>query len=364
MTEINMNSVNPIITNGTAVDNRPQEIEMKHFSQGLRLYSPYGDAAGHAITQRMKIKISSLEASASQVNDVISMLDIVEGSSHEITFALHEMKKLAVEAATGTLLVTDRAAMDKDLGKLFSEIQRIATESSWAKMTLMSGRDQEAESHITAVLAAESANMPLGDVSGQTMSINLKSWDPSATVRGNAVQQEVDPVTGLQRIRGNQFTSDGLIDGGDDQPLGDVNMLDYDIAGNDNSLAKGSANRSARSTETQAFGTAVLWAGNPSPGDGDPRRLNILSKINAEYVLANIDKAISAASDERDRLNAYVSRLEGAGEQNRSHNRIDDAGYAAEASEVSRTKIIAQPGAGMSAQANAGHKNVLTFLMK
>ena len=318
MAETSFNIASLITTNRITANNRPQEIEAEHFSQDLRLDFTHGDAASDAsdasdaITQRLKIKVSGLEISTSQVNDVISMLETVAGSSHEILLALNGMKKLAVQAATGPLSVTDREALDLEFGKLFAEIQSIATEPSWNNMTLMSGSDQGAEAHVTAALAAESLSMPLAKVDGQTMSINLKAWDPSTTIRTNAVQQVVDPMTGLHRVSGNQFTSNGLVDG----------------------------------------------------GDGSPRRLNILSKINAEYVLANIDKAISATSDERDRLNAYISSLENAGEKNQSHNRIDDADYAVEVLEVSRTKIIAQAGAGMSAQANAGYENVLNFLMQ
>jgi flagellin-like hook-associated protein FlgL len=113
----------------------------------------------------------------------------------------------------------------------------------------------------------------------------------------------------------------------------------------------------------------VLWAGNPPPGDGNPRRLNILSSINAEYVLANIDKAISAASDERDRLATYISKLESVGghlastaaPQPRSHGRIEGADYA---SEVSRNVVSEQAGSGMLAQAAAGNEAMMTFLMK
>ena len=366
MTKINFNTVSPNSANKVIKDNRPQKIVFEDSPQGMRNDSLYGNASDYAITERIKIEVSGLELSTGLVNDSISMLETIEGLSNETLFALNQMRGLAAQAAGKDLPVKDRAALDLEFGQLFAEIESIAIDSDWNSMAVMSGNDREAEALVSAALAVESLN---GRVEGQAKSVTFKSWDPSIAIRANAVQQTVDPVTGLQSVRGNQFTPDGLIDGGDDLPIGDSKMLDYDLNGNDNSITKGAAYQSARSTETQSFGSAVLWAGNPPPGDGNPRRLNILSSINAEYVLTNIDKAIRAASDERDRLITYITELESVGDhlantsasQPRPLSRIDDVDYA---SEVSRNVISAQARSGMLAQANAGNEAVMAFLMK
>jgi len=366
MTEINFNTVSPISADKVITDNHPQKIVLEDLPQVMRNDSIYGNSSDYAITERIKVEVSGFETFTGQVNDAISMLETIEGFSNEILFALNQMRGLAAQAAGKDLPVKDRAALDLEFGQLFAEIESIAIDSDWNSMAVMSGNDREAEALVSAALAVESLN---GRVEGQAKSVTFKSWDPSIAIRANAVQQTVDPVTGLQSVRGNQFTPDGLIDGGDDLPIGDSKMLDYDLTGNDNSITKGAAYQSARSTETQSFGSAVLWAGNPPPGDGNPRRLNILSSINAEYVLTNIDKAIRAASDERDRLITYITELESVGDhlantsapQPRPLSRIDDVDYA---SEVSRNVISAQARSGMLAQANAGNEAVMTFLMK
>jgi len=366
MTEINLNTVSPISANKVVKYNQPQEIELEHLPQGVRNGSFYENASNHSFTEHIKIEVSGLELSTGQVNDSISMLETIEGLSNEILFALNQMGVLAAQAAGKDLPVKDRAALDLEFGQLFAEIESIAIDSNWNSMAIMSGNDREAEALVSSALAAESLN---GAAEGKAKSVTFKSWDPSTAIRANIVQQTVDPVTGLQEVHGNQFTADGLIDGGDELPLGDSKMLNYDLTGNDNSISEGAAYQSARSTETQSFGSAVLWAGNPPPGDGNPRRLNILSSINAEYVLTNIDKAISAASDERERLMTYITELESAGGQlanagaphPNAYSRIEGAGYA---SEVSRNVISAQAGSGMRAQASAGNEAVMTFLMK
>ena len=366
MAEINFNIMSPISGKGTVKNNHPQKIELEHSRQGVRNDSFYANASDYPFTERIKVEVSGLELLTGQVNDSISMLETIEGLSNEILLALNQMRGLAAQAAGKDLPVKDRAALDLEFGQLFAEIESIAIDSNWNSIRIMSGNDREAEALVRSALAGESL---AGKVKDQAKGITFKSWDPSIAMRANAVQQTVDPVTGLQSIRGNQFNAGGFIDGGDDLPLGDSKMLNYDLSGNDNSITEGAAYQSARSTETQSFGSAVLWAGNPPPGDGNPRRLNILSSINAEYVLNNIDKAISAASEERDRLITYISELESAGDhlantsapQPRPLSRIDQVEYA---SEVSRNLISAQARTGLLAQANAGNESVMTFLMK
>ena len=366
MSEINFNIVSPISANKNIEDDRPQKIELEHLPQGVRNDSFYANASDYPVIERIKVEVSGLELLTGQVNDSIAMLEAIESLSNEILLALNQMRGLAAQAVGKDLPVKDRAALDLEFGQLFAEIESIAIDSNWNSLTIMSGNDREAEALVRSALAGESLN---GRVKDQAKSVRFKSWDPSIAIRANAVQQTVDPVTGLQGIRGNQFNAGGLIDGGDDLPLGDSKMLNYDLSGNDNSITEGAAYQSARSTETQSFGSAVLWAGNPPPGDGNPRRLNILSSINAEYVLNNIDKAISAASEERDRLITYITELEGAGDhlannaipQPKSHSRIDGVGYALE---VSRNVLSAQTDSRMLAQANVGNEAVMTFLMK
>lgn len=368
MAEINFDITPPISANKIINDNQPQKIENKHVPQGERADSLYENLLSHTITERIKVEVSSLETSTGQVNDSISMLETIEGLSNKISFALNQMKGLAAQAAEKNLGVTDRTVLDLEFGQLITEIQNIATDSAWGSMIIMSGSDQKAEAFVSSALDGEGRS---GKIEDKASSVTLKSWDPSTAIRANLIQQTVDPVTGLQHVGGNQFTSDGLIYGGDDLPLGDRNMLGYDRSGNDNSISKGAANQSARSTETQAFGSSVLWAGNSPPTGGVPSRLNILSKINAEYVLANIDKAISAASDERIRLGSYILRLEAAGDDlanaagghSPSSSLINDADFAAQTSETSRADIIAKEGLGMSAQSNAANQTILTFLM-
>jgi flagellin len=363
MTEINTNLAGQITTNTAITNNRPQGVAMVHTSKDLRINSTSEGVAGLTISQVMKTEVSGLEMLTRNINDAISILETVGDSSQEIAFALQRMRDLALQAATDTFSVTDRAELDLEFGQLHHAIHRIATQPTWNTMTLMSGSNDLASS------AVASTDLTVQLAATKEMVLTIKSWDPRTTMRTNVIQQTVDPLTGLQIVAGNQFTADGLVDGGADiAPV--AGAMDTDSDARDNSNNNKAAGRSVSSTKTQAFGSAVLFARSPALGSENPERLNILSKINAEYVLVNIDKAIGAASEERAKYDAYTSRLEHEGDnlaslarpEGQSSGRIADIGVAVEASKLSRSTMIRQANTAMSTQANTAKQTVLTLL--
>ena len=365
MSVINTNMAGIVATNAIIQNDRDQEIAMERLSTGLRINSGSDDAAGLAISERMKAEVSGLQMSTRNANDAISMLETIEGSSREIAVALQRMRELAVQAASDTYSVTDRAALDLEFGQLFLEMQRIATQTTWNTMTVMNGANDATNQTVTST----SSTIQLGKAAGQTMTLTIKSWDPRTTIRNNAQMQTVNPVTGAQILAGNVWSAPGTVGGGVVATRGNAASLGFDTDGNDNSSLNGAAATAHRLTETQAFGSAVLWAGENAVAT-PAQRINIISQRNASYSLVNLDKAISAVSEERAKYGAYISRLEHAGDnltnvarhQEQSRSRIADADYAVETSELSRTTIIAQASTAMLAQANSSKQTVLALL--
>jgi flagellin len=373
MTEINFNVSNLNIIERTVQSNRSPKLGSENFQASSLAQPSQKEFVVDPATMRIAAGVGDLESSTSQVNSALTVLETTDSSSQKIIVALRDMRELASQAAEESMSTMVRAEMDREFGALFNQIIRLATDMPHNESLRNSNKDfQPFELRVSNLSPKNNFGRPLGAVDKGTLSIPIKSWDPTLASRSNAIQQTVDPVTGLQLIAGNQFTPDGLIAGGNDLILGDPAMLDYDLSGNDDSIARGAPYQSARSTETQAFGSAVLYTGNASSGDGNPSRINILSKINAEYVLANIDKAISAASDERARLSAYIDKLEvavdhltkAASGKHQSLGRIEDADFAVETSESSRNQIISREGSGLSIQGDATKHAILEFLMR
>ena len=177
MSVINSNMSAIIATNSIIRNDRDQETAMERLSTGLRINSASDDAAGLAISERMKAEVSGLQQASRNANDAISMLETVEGASFEIVEMLQRMRELSVQAASDTYSLGDRKSLDLEFGQLMAEIQRISNTTVWNTMSLMNGDDVT-----TGAVAATSVTIQIGKSSTQTMTLNFNSWNPQNTV--------------------------------------------------------------------------------------------------------------------------------------------------------------------------------------
>ncbi len=334
MSVINTNISAGIAVNALIKNDREQETAMERLSTGLRINSAKDDAAGLAITERMKAEVTGLEMATRNANDAISMLETAEGSTREIASALQRMRELAVQAASGTYNDSDRVAMDLEFGELWMEIQRIATQTTWNTMTVLNGGNDVT----TKDVQATKINIQLGKSSSQTMELVIKSFDPRNTIDNEAVMQTLNPV---RAFAGGTGTNEN------------------------------SGNAAGVTKDTSAFGTAVLFVGNGElAGANADTRIDIITSANATFALTQLDVAITAVSAERAMYGSYIGRLQAAANnltnvaqnQDQSRSRIEDTDYAVETSELSRTQIIAQASTAMLAQANQSKQTVLALL--
>jgi flagellin len=108
-------------------------------SSGLRIARASDDAAGLAISERMRAQIRSLQQAQRNANDGISLVQTAEGALEEINGILIRLRELAVESATGTMSATDRTTLDAEFQDLVDEIDRIATSSKFNGTSLLTG---------------------------------------------------------------------------------------------------------------------------------------------------------------------------------------------------------------------------------
>ena len=163
MSVINSNMSAIIATNSIIRNDRDQETAMERLSTGLRINSASDDAAGLAISERMKAEVSGLQQASRNANDAISMLETVEGASFEIVEMLQRMRELSVQAASDTYSLGDRKSLDLEFGQLMAEIQRISNTTVWNTMSLMNGGDDVPHSEqCAATSVAHSDRQELG----------------------------------------------------------------------------------------------------------------------------------------------------------------------------------------------------------
>ena len=116
---------------------------MERLSSGIRINSAKDDAAGLAISTRMTANIRGLAAAIRNANDGISLTQTAEGSLSSIGDNLQRIRELAVQSANSTNNATDRAALHAEAIQLVSEIDRVASNSTFNGIKLLDGSYQD-----------------------------------------------------------------------------------------------------------------------------------------------------------------------------------------------------------------------------
>ncbi|MEZ6195673.1 MAG: flagellin [Planctomycetota bacterium] len=108
-------------------------------STGLRINSAADDAAGLAISERLRATTRSLEQAGRNANDGISLIQTAEGALDESSNILNRLRELSVQASNGTLGTQDKTTLQQEFSNLRSEIDRIANSTSFNGTNLLSG---------------------------------------------------------------------------------------------------------------------------------------------------------------------------------------------------------------------------------
>jgi flagellin len=116
-----------------------KEGSLKRLSSGLRINSASDDAAGLAISEKLKSQTRSLAVAERNSLDGISMLQTAEGALNEVSGILVRMRELSVQSSNGTLDSTDRTFLNEEFTALKSEINRIADVTEFNNHNLVDG---------------------------------------------------------------------------------------------------------------------------------------------------------------------------------------------------------------------------------
>jgi len=113
---------------------------LEKLSSGLRINRAGDDAAGLAISEKMRAQVRGLDQASRNGQDGISLIQTAEGSLNETHSILQRMRELAVQSANGTATDDDRGEMSKEITQLKSEIDRISTTTEFNTKTLLDGK--------------------------------------------------------------------------------------------------------------------------------------------------------------------------------------------------------------------------------
>src|SRR3712207_453772 len=112
---------------------------MERLSSGYRINRAADDAAGLAISEKLRSQIRGLEQSQRNAQDAVSLVQTAEGSLTEVHAMLQRVRELAVQYKNGTLSTADQNAIVSEVTQLASEIQRIGTSAEFNNIKLLNG---------------------------------------------------------------------------------------------------------------------------------------------------------------------------------------------------------------------------------
>ncbi len=140
MTVINTNIKALYTQSALKSSERASQSAMQQLSTGKRINSSKDDAAGLAIAARMTQNIKGMNQAIRNSGDAISLIQVAEGATNEITFMLQRMSELAVQSSNSTYSTEQRGYLDQEFQQLKQEIVRISETHEWNGFPILNGK--------------------------------------------------------------------------------------------------------------------------------------------------------------------------------------------------------------------------------
>ncbi|TSI04300.1 flagellin [Lysinibacillus sp. BW-2-10] len=394
--------------------NKKQSNSMKSLSSGLRINVSADDAAGLAISEKMRGQIRGLAQAQKNIQDGISLIQTAESGLSKISNPnLMRLRELAVKSANDTLTDNDRALIQKEVNQIIKGIDDIAhntefnsikvlelpaptviTETTTIKVTVAPGQSLvagfiniptsnttplEVEAMFGTISGADWPDMNIISPTGRVFgfggtlsgggSIGATDSASSATYNGWSASNEKmtfnDPVSGLWRIEirntgGSSGSTFDLKSNFGIQSTAPTATTTYTIL-NDHLNFHTGANSSNR------VRMKITDARTEALGIHD---LSLETRPNAELAILKIDHAIAKVSSERSKYGAYQNKLEHL-QSNLSNSEINltaseslirDVDMARAMMDQTKESILGQASQAMLAQANQIPQNVLQLI--
>ena len=161
-----------------------QSKSMEKLASGLRINKAGDDAAGLAISEKMRAQVRGLDQASRNAQDGISLIQTAEGALNETHDILQRMRELSVQASNGTNNTEDLAAIKAEGDELVTEIDRIASATKFNGKDLISADAAEITLQIgandsTSTASYESLVLKLDTVKADTTTLNINGLDVS-----------------------------------------------------------------------------------------------------------------------------------------------------------------------------------------
>jgi flagellin len=185
-----LNTLNQLSKNETATQK-----SLAKLSSGLRINSAADDAAGLAISEKMKAQINGLDQAKRNSQDGTSLIQTAEGALSETTSILQRMRELAVQAGNTTNTQEDVSQINTELSNLYSEIDRIKDVTAFNTQNLLGG--------------SFAGTLQIGANSGEVLSFSIANMGTGSLFTGAA---SAGVITSLKADNGTASAAISYID--------------------------------------------------------------------------------------------------------------------------------------------------------
>ncbi len=193
---------------------------LEKLSSGYKINRAGDDAAGLAISEKMRAQITGLETAQKNAKDGISLVQTAEGALTEVHDMLNRMVELATQSANGTYdNTTDRLQLQKEMDQLNAEINRIADSANFNGIKLLNGdmNGKAVATQLAETFAGETFLPPAGDGLGVDTVLNKKTEGPIGTsftaTLGNVTFANGEDDTFTLKVGDTKLTLDGVANG-------------------------------------------------------------------------------------------------------------------------------------------------------
>lgn len=405
---IRHNSTSAKINNTLQKKNASLTKNIEKLSSGLRINGASDDAAGLAISEKMRAQIRGLNQASRNIQDGISFIQTAEGGMHEIHSMLQRMNELAVQAANGTNNQNDRSAIQQEVAQLKNEINRIARNTKFNGIKLLSKPLPEDKVYsgnyvATWVFSALPNELDRIGISDTTLMVHAMfefaypgnmtdTWvdtpimsDIHSTLTAlkstfDALQAEsIGHPSEQQAVKNTRMFIEGnMVIVVADKPIhastssGIAGEL---LTGSPAVLTIPGEDKSIENTIFLQIGsntgnTLGLELSNVTTAAMGIADLDVTTAANATSAIGLLQNATSMISSERSRFGAYQNRLEHAMNHignyaenlSASESRIRDVDMAKEMMALTVNKILTQAGQSMLMQSKAMPEAILQLL--
>ncbi|SEN23878.1 flagellin [Terribacillus saccharophilus] len=316
---------------------------LEKLSSGLKINKAGDDAAGLAISEKMRGQIRGLDMASKNAQDGISLIQTAEGALNETHSILQRMRELSVQSASDSNNDNDRAELQKEVDQLASEITRISTDTEFNTKKLINGDAKDLTFHIGAN-AGQSISLAINDMGAEALKVD-----------GGEVSDDGTTITVGEDVYTFQEAEEAVA--ADPDAVPPVEAKAATVAGY-YSEADGDGNKT------------LFKAADKELAAGTTLGINISDKKSADTAITTIQTAIDTVSAERSKLGAYQNRLDhtinnlGTSSENltAAESRIRDVNMAQEMMNFTKNNILSQAAQSMLAQANQQPQGVLQLL--